>query len=189
MFRKLLLPALAATLLAGCVTDYTYRANGGGDYYYGRPTVDYRYYGGYGGGYYGYPGYGAWGYPYRYGAYGYHGYPYYGYPAYPRYPYYRYPYRHGHGYNYNHGGGHRGDYRGSQPNRGGNGPWTGVEDLQRRINQSQRPPSSGAMPMPRNQPTPARTQPPRNMGAPRSEGPREGSSGRSRMPGIQEQER
>ncbi|MFC3550777.1 hypothetical protein ACFOLC_07060 [Lysobacter cavernae] len=83
MIRKLLLPVLAATLLAGCVTDYTYRGNGGrGDYYYGRPSVDYRYYGGYYGGYY--PSYG---YPYRYGG----GYPYrygYGYPYRNPYPYY-----------------------------------------------------------------------------------------------------
>lgn len=90
MIRKLILPALAATMLAGCVTGYTYRgAAGGGDYYHGQPSVEYRYYGGYGG-YYGYPygygGYGYYGYPYRYG---YYGYPY----AYPRYPVYRYPYR------------------------------------------------------------------------------------------------
>ena len=90
MIRKLILPALAATMLAGCVTGYTYRgAGGGGDYYHGQPSVEYRYYGGYGG-YYGYPygygGYGYYGYPYRYG---YYGYPY----AYPRYPVYRYPYR------------------------------------------------------------------------------------------------
>ena len=32
MIRKLILPALAATMLAGCVTGYTYRgAAGGGD--------------------------------------------------------------------------------------------------------------------------------------------------------------
>ena len=42
--------SLAATVLAGCVTDYNYRGHGGsGDYYYGRPSVEYRYYGGYGG--------------------------------------------------------------------------------------------------------------------------------------------
>jgi hypothetical protein len=99
MIRKLLLPTLAATLLAGCITDYTYRGAGGGDYYHGRPSVEYRYYGGYGGGYgagfYGYPGYGYGGYggyPYRYG---YYGYPY-SYNAYPRYPVYRYPYRYDH---------------------------------------------------------------------------------------------
>jgi len=95
MIRKLILPALAATMLAGCVTGYTYRgAAGGGDYYHGQPSVEYRYYGGYGGGYYG----GYYGYPYGYGGAGYYGYPYrygyYGYPyAYPRYPVYRYPYR------------------------------------------------------------------------------------------------
>ena len=103
MKRAFLLPVLAASLLAGCVySDYAYRGGyGNGDYYYGRPYVDYRYYGGYGGysdyGYYGY--YGAYGYPYaRYG-YPYHGYGYgyrHGYPYgyYPYRPYY--PYRHHH---------------------------------------------------------------------------------------------
>ena len=68
MIRKLLLPALAATMLAGCMTDYTYRGGaGGGDYYRGSPSVEYRYYGGYGGFYGGYPYYGYGGYyPYRY---------------------------------------------------------------------------------------------------------------------------
>ena len=120
MFRKLLLPALAATVLAGCVTDYNYRGHGGsGDYYYGRPSVEYRYYGGYGGyGGHGYPyygGYGYWGspYPYRYG--------YSPYYSYPRYPYYRYPYRYD-----RHPDRHHGQH-GQQPgkpryNGGGNGP-------------------------------------------------------------------
>ncbi|QWP77794.1 hypothetical protein J5226_05105 [Lysobacter sp. K5869] len=90
MIRKLTIPLLAAGLLAGCVSDYTVRGGGGpGTYYYGRPSVDYNYYGGYGG-YYG-PGYGY--YPYgesyrfRYG--GYYGNPYYGYGGYPYY--YGYP--------------------------------------------------------------------------------------------------
>lgn len=84
MIRKLILPAIALLLLAGCATGYNYR-NGSGDYYYGQPGTVYRdYYGGYyGGGYY--SPY-AWGGSYRYG---------YGYP----YGYYgRYPYYHGHGY-------------------------------------------------------------------------------------------
>src|SRR5690606_22351494 len=63
MIRKLILPALAALVLAGCATGYQYRG-GSGDYYYGSPGVEYRYYGY---GYYGYP----------YGSYGYYGYPYY----------------------------------------------------------------------------------------------------------------
>lgn len=90
MIRQLTIPLLAAGLLAGCVSDYTVRGGGGpGSYYYGRPSVDYNYYGGYGG-YYG-PGYGY--YPYgesyrfRYG--GYYGNPYYGYGGYPYY--YGYP--------------------------------------------------------------------------------------------------
>ena len=59
MFRKALLPAVAIALLSGCATDYSYR-NGNGDYYYGRPQVEYRYIGGYGsyGGNYGGYGYG-----------------------------------------------------------------------------------------------------------------------------------
>lgn len=93
MIRKLTIPLLAAGLLAGCVSDYTVRGGGGpGTYYYGRPSVDYNYYGGYGG-YYG-PGYGY--YPYgesyrfRYG--GYYGNPYYGGYGYPYYGYPRHYY-------------------------------------------------------------------------------------------------
>lgn len=73
MIRKLLLPAVAAVLLGGCMAGgYNYRS-GPGDYYYGEPSVDYRYYGSPYGGYYGYPGYyrrhpgyygGYWGWPY-----------------------------------------------------------------------------------------------------------------------------
>lgn len=85
MFRKLVLPLAAAALLAGCATTapYGYR-DGQGDYYYGRPSVEYRDHGVYPGGY---PYYG----PYRpgfYGSfrygwpYGYYGYPYYGRPYY-----------------------------------------------------------------------------------------------------------
>ena len=97
MIRKLLFPAMAVVLLAGCATGYSYRA-GNGDYYYGQPSIDYQdggYYP-YGGAGYGYPGgwsgmigygmgYGGGGYgPYGYGSYGYGGYPYdYGYPYYP----------------------------------------------------------------------------------------------------------
>ncbi|GAB3381949.1 hypothetical protein [Lysobacter fragariae] len=86
MIRKLLVPALAAGLLAGCVTDYAYREDGGG-YYYGQPGVEYRYqdYGYYPGYYYPY-GYGSYyGNPYS----GYYGYPYYGYPYSYGYPYWR----------------------------------------------------------------------------------------------------
>lgn len=91
MMRKFLIPILAAGLLGGCVTDYGYRSDGGG-YYYGRPSVDYRYHdydGYYPYGYYpySYPYYYRYGYPSRYrGYYGYPwSYPYYGYPYY--YPY------------------------------------------------------------------------------------------------------
>jgi hypothetical protein len=89
MIRKLLLPALATVLLAGCVTGYQYRG-GSGDYYYGQPSTQYRYYGSPYGNYgYGYPG--GWGGSIGYG-YGYSPYGYYGYGGYPYYRH-RYPYR------------------------------------------------------------------------------------------------
>ena len=45
MLRNTLLAALATTTLAGCATGYAYRGGaGGGDYYYGQPQVEYRYY-------------------------------------------------------------------------------------------------------------------------------------------------
>ena len=92
MIRHLAIATLAAAALSGCVTDYAYR-DGVGDYYYGRPSVEY-YDSGYGAPYgsvygypgggwngglsigYGYGGYGGYGYPYGYGYYG-GGYPYY----------------------------------------------------------------------------------------------------------------
>src|SRR5688572_18421492 len=92
MIRKLFLPLVAVALLGGCVSyGYSHR-HGSGDYYYGAPSVDYRYYSPYsygspysyyGGGYSYYTG------PYRYG-YPYGGY-YYGYP-------YVYPYYYGGGH-------------------------------------------------------------------------------------------
>lgn len=88
MIRKLLIPIVATGLLAGCVTDYTLRGGGGGgSYYYGRPSVDYNYYG------YPYGGYYPYGDRYRFGYnYGYPGY-YGGYPYYYGYPRYYYPHR------------------------------------------------------------------------------------------------
>lgn len=104
-FLRLALPAAAALLLAGCITDpYQYRGGyGSGDYYYGRPSVEYRHHGYYDA--YGYPSYGRsgwsfgvqygypYGYPYgygryggyRHGGYGGYGWPYYyrGWPSYP----------------------------------------------------------------------------------------------------------
>lgn len=76
MFRKALLPALAVAMLSACATDYSYR-NGNGDYYYGRPQVEYRHIGGYGS--YGYGSYGGYG-GVGYGVYG-------GYPGYGAYGY------------------------------------------------------------------------------------------------------
>lgn len=86
--RNFAFAIVAAAALGGCVTGYGYRG-GAGDYYYGRPSVDY-----YGGGYgnYGYSGYGGYGYGYDYGyPYSYGGY--YGgyYPGYYYYPYPRHP--------------------------------------------------------------------------------------------------
>lgn len=93
MKRYWLVPALGAALLSGCITtDYGYRDNGYGDYYYGRS------YGTYSGGVgYGYPG-GVYGYgSYRYGSpSGYYGGVYSGYPY--RYGYYG-GYRYGYPYN------------------------------------------------------------------------------------------
>ena len=87
MVRKLFLAIVATAALTGCVTDgYGYRG-GSGDYYYGRPSVDYDYYDGYG-----YPGGWYGGYDYYGHGYGY-GYPYYGwYGGYWDYPYYWPPY-------------------------------------------------------------------------------------------------
>lgn len=83
MIRKLILPALAVLLLAGCVTGYTHRT-APGDYYYGSPTTVYRdyYYGGY------YPYYGRYYSPYSVHGYYRYGYrsPYYYYGRYPGYP-------------------------------------------------------------------------------------------------------
>jgi hypothetical protein len=83
MIRKLLLPAALVGLPGGCVTaDYSYRDG----YYYGRPSVEYRYHD------YGYPyGYGY--YPHGGRYYGYYGYPYYGRYCYPPHYYYRVPQR------------------------------------------------------------------------------------------------
>src|SRR5690606_8955795 len=91
MFRHLAI-LVAAAALSGCATDYAYRG-GAGDYYYGRPSVEYYDYG-YGAPYgsiYGYPGgwYGGIGYGYGAGRYGY-GYPYGYYGGYSAYPYWWY---------------------------------------------------------------------------------------------------
>ncbi|HEY0660978.1 MAG TPA: hypothetical protein VGD21_06645 [Lysobacter sp.] len=85
MIRKLVVPALLAGLLGGCVTaGYDYRY-GRGDYYYGQPSTEYRYYGSPYGYYpYGDYRYSRYGYPYGYG--GYYPYSYYN-------PYYGYPYQ------------------------------------------------------------------------------------------------
>ena len=95
MIRKLILPAVAIAFLGGCISPgYGYRQDRG-DYYYGQPGVDYRYYSPYGypsSGYgygYGYPSsrYGYPRYPYYRSGGGYYGNPYQPYPGYPYYPY------------------------------------------------------------------------------------------------------
>jgi hypothetical protein len=149
MFRKLLLPAVAATLVAGCVTtDYGYRG-GRGDYYYGQPSTEYRYHGGYGG-YYPYGGY-PYGYYGRY-PYGAYGYPYYGYPygGY-RYPYYYYPSRPGHSHPPSQGGADR-----DRP-----APWRNYDEIIRRRQGQSATPSGDAirpqMAVPRPMPAAPRT--------------------------------
>ncbi|GAB1595075.1 hypothetical protein [Lysobacter claricitrinus] len=136
MIRKLLLPLAATALLAGCVAvPYGYRADDHGDYYYGSPSVEYRYHDAwpyYG---FGYPGYYG---PYRSGFsfYGYYGggypgygYPGYGYYGYPRYGYpYRYTYPSYHPHNGDpHNGGHPGNV-----NRPDGGPWRNPDEIVRR---------------------------------------------------------
>ena len=139
MLRKLLLPALAIATLAGCATGYSYRG-GNGDYYYGQPSVEYRYYGGYGYGYGGLGGYGqgyyldvfgrpVYGYPYGY--YGGH---------YPSYPY-------GHGprprppHGPGHGGGHDGDHDGppqhGDPRPRNRPPWRDIGRMRDRDDDEQ----------------------------------------------------
>jgi hypothetical protein len=132
MFRKLLVPLAATALLAGCVTSapYGYRGNGQGDYYYGSPSVEYRYhdmYPGYGSPYYGpyRPGLSVWG-SFGYGGYGYYGRPYYGNPYYGGY--YGYPY---------YGGYPRTTHRPRPDNNNGGsrpdgGPWRNIDEIARR---------------------------------------------------------
>lgn len=133
MIRKLVLPIVAVALLGGCVTDYAYRGGDRGDYYYGQPTTEYRYYGPYGSyapyGYgnfgYGNYGYGRFGYPHGY----YGGYPF-GYRGFYHYPPY---YRHHH---------HRPPVTWRRPdgsptpqqrsNNDGRPPWRNFDELRRR---------------------------------------------------------
>ena len=137
MLRKILLPALAIATLAGCATGYSYRG-GSGDYYYGQPSVEYRYYGGYGYGGIGNYGYGQGYYLDSFGR------PVYGYP----YGYYggRYPsYPYGHGprpsSGHGHDGDHHGDHDGPPPqddHRPGNRPpWRDIGRLRDRDDDGQ----------------------------------------------------
>ena len=184
MIRKLILPALAASLLAGCATGYQYRG-GSGDYYYGSPGVEYRYYGGYG---YGYP-YGGYG----YGGYGYGGY---GYPYYYGGGYYYPWYRPGHGHGHGHGGGHDddghdggGDATPDRPTP----PWRDLGSIGDRGKQRdlgdklpQRREAHAPVARPSSQPrisSPPRISAPQRPSVPRSSGTREGGSG-SRMEGM-----
>lgn len=167
MFRKLVLPLAAAALLAGCVTSapYGYRDGRDGDYYYGRPSTEYRYHG--------YPGYGydpyygpyrpgfygsfRFGHPWGYGYYGrpYYGHPYYGHPGYgyPR-PIYR----------------PRPTGPDTRPDGGG---WRNLDELRRRRDAGTTTPG-GTGPSP----TPSISSPPP---APREPRIRSGDEGGSRM--------
>lgn len=146
MIRKLLFPAFAAALLAGCVTGYQYRG-GAGDYYYGQPSTHYRHYGApYG--YYGYPGWsGSFGYGYY--PYGYYG----GYYPY----YYGYPYRPPVRPRPDGGHDHQGDSDRPRP------PWRDLDRLRER-----RPQAQDAQPAsPRRITTPAPSSAPVPATAPR----------------------
>lgn len=174
MIRKLILPALAAALLAGCATGYQYRG-GSGDYYYGSPGVEYRVYGGYG-----YP------YGYGYGGYGY-GYPYYG-GGYYYYPWYR---GHGHHHGGHHHGGHDGDNGGDDgdaPPERPTPPWRDLgsigdrgklRDLGDKL--PQRREAHAPVARPSSQPrmsSPPRISPPPRISQPRSGGGESGSGSR-----------
>ena len=178
MIRKLLLPLVAVSLLGGCVSyGYSHR-QGAGDYYYGAPSVDYRYYSPYSYGPYPYYGGGVSYYgsyysgPYRYG------YPYGGYYGYP----YVYPY-YGGGYHY-HGTPRRPS---ADPTPDGTrSHWRDLDQLRRRslvdepaprhtgkpIPQLQPRRASIEAPAPRSQPQPRIEMPsqPRSAPAPRQDG-------------------
>lgn len=160
MLRNTLLAALAAATLAGCATGYSYRGGAGGDYYYGQPRVEYRYYdvpfgyyGSYGSGRYA-PAY----YYDRYGRlvygspYGYYGYPY----GYGSQWWYR-PRPHGNGHDHDDG---HGDHDANRDDR--RPPWRNIggvvpggerlapdgDDQRPRVRRQQMP---GALPMPQRQ--------------------------------------
>lgn len=145
MLLKLLVPALAVGLLAGCVTDYNYRDGSRGDYYYGRPSTEYRYHDPYYGPYGPYSPYGyrrPYAYPYHYGPYRYYDGPYH----YPR----QYP-----------------RTRPRQPDNDRPPPWRDAE----RLRQAARPSGPALMPAPQQQRpmAPPRSQPrqePRRRGSP-----------------------
>jgi hypothetical protein len=167
MIRKLLLPTAAALLLGGCVTTapYGYRGGDRGDYYYGQPSVDYRYHGvypGYGSSYYG---------PYRSGIYGSYGRGWYGYPSgygYRGQPYYRGWYGHpGYPPVY------RQPRRDTRPDtRPDGGPWRSIDELRRRRD----PGSTGVIPAP-TQVEPRAVIQPRPVVQPRERGERGSAMG------------
>lgn len=179
MLRNTLLAALAAATLGGCVTGYAYRGGASGDYYYGEPRTEYRYYDPYGyyGGYdrgYGY-GYG-YGYgTYSPGRYGYYydrfgrvvygnpnTYSYYGYPPGYGSPWWYRPRAHDQG---NGGGDHDNDHGGHDADRDDRrAPWRNIRgmvpgadgerfapegDDQRPL--LRRQPMPGALPMPQRE--------------------------------------
>src|SRR5690606_6516624 len=150
---------------------YQYRSGTAGDYYYGQPGTEYRYYG--------YPSYGYGG--YGYGAYGY-GYPsYFSYRSYYGYPYgyggyYRPPYKgphHGHGHGGNHNGGND-PGPGQNPPPAGNdnqyrptAPWRDLERLRERarVHDRVRPSSAEPSATPYRRVVPQRANPVRSIPA------------------------
>ncbi|MGY4514674.1 hypothetical protein [Lysobacter sp. HA18] len=176
MIRKLILPLAATALLAGCVAmPYDYRSDGHGDYYYGSPSVEYRYEGGWPYSGFGYPGYygpyrsgfSIWGGYYGGGYPGYYGSPYYGSPYYG-YPRYGYPYHNSHP-NYprpnypNNNNGHRPD----------GGPWRNPDEIVRRRRQVDGG-GGGVMPIAPRPEMPSVSRPDVGGGVPRMGGRRDG---------------
>ncbi|MGY0557474.1 hypothetical protein [Lysobacter sp. A421] len=138
MLRKLILPLSAMALLGGCMTGgYGYQ-QARGDYYYGQPTTDYRYYNQY-------DGYSSHRYPGYYGG-AHYGNGYYGNGYNRSYPYgyYRPPVivvRPGH----NNNNGNNGNHTPRPDTDRDRAPWRDYERLQReRIQRSERPTGSPA---------------------------------------------
>lgn len=178
MLRNTLLAALAAATLAGCATSYSYRGgDGGGDYYYGQPQIEYRYYDA-PFGYYGSYGFGRYTPGYHFdrrgrlvygGWYGQFGYPY-GYGS----QWWERPRPHGNG-NGDGNGGHDGNH-GGQGNPGNQDadrddrrpPWRDIDDRFPRgertaSDREEQRPRVRRQPMPDSMPMPMQQREPRSI--------------------------